>query len=103
DYGEPGRNEDYGKEDAAIEETSDPSPEQVDVDHRKESSRLDRVREVSKDPDTYAVASDGDDDDDEPIAKRLYQRSVSRMTPQSSMRAEDAGTTNKTKEKEDHK
>ncbi|KAL4344125.1 hypothetical protein AHAS_Ahas11G0147100 [Arachis hypogaea] len=37
DYGEPGRNEDYGKEDAAIEETSDPSPEQVDVDHRKVS------------------------------------------------------------------
>ncbi|XLU33905.1 hypothetical protein S245_069971, partial [Arachis hypogaea] len=103
DCGEPGRNEDDGKEDAAMEETSDPSPEQVDVDHRKESSRLDGVREVSKDPDTHAVASDGDDDDDEPIAKRLRRRSVSRMTPQSSMRAEDAGTTNKTKKKEDHK
>ncbi|QHN91373.1 uncharacterized protein DS421_17g574320 [Arachis hypogaea] len=85
DCGEPGRNEDDGKEDAALEETSDPSPEQVDVDHRKESSHLDGVREVSKDPDTHAVASDGDDDDDEPIAKRLRRRSVSRMTPQSSM------------------
>ncbi|XLT29670.1 hypothetical protein HN873_060962, partial [Arachis hypogaea] len=103
DCGEPGQNEDDGKEDATIEETSDPSPEQVDVDHRKEFSRWDGVREVSKHSDTHAVASDGDDDDDEPTAKRLRQRSVSRMTPQSSMMAEDAGTTNKTKEKENPK
>ncbi|XLS81070.1 hypothetical protein HN51_046901, partial [Arachis hypogaea] len=79
DCGEPGRNEDDGKEDAAIEDTSDPSPEQVDVDHRKESSRRDGVREVSKHPDTHAVASDGDDDDDEPIAKKLRRRSGSTM------------------------
>ncbi|XLU61923.1 hypothetical protein S245_021132, partial [Arachis hypogaea] len=103
DCGEPGQNEDDGKEDAAIEETSDPSPEQVDVDHRKESSRLDGVREVSNDSDTHAVASDGDDDDDEPIAKRLRRRSVSRMTPQSSMRVEHAGMIDNTKEKGDHK
>ncbi|XLR60982.1 hypothetical protein S83_011654, partial [Arachis hypogaea] len=99
DCGEPGWNEDDGKEDAAIEETSDPSIEQVDVDHRKESSRLDGVREVSNDSDTHAVASDGDDDDDEPIAKRLRRRSVSRMTLQSSMRVEHASMTDKTKEK----
>ncbi|RYR35322.1 hypothetical protein Ahy_A10g050483 [Arachis hypogaea] len=103
DCSEPGRDEDKGKEDASIEHRSDPSSEREDVEHRKESSRGHGVREAFKHPDTHAVASDGDDDDDKPIAKRLHRRSVSRMTPQSCMRAQDARTTNKTKEKEDPK
>ncbi|XLQ99672.1 hypothetical protein S83_065871, partial [Arachis hypogaea] len=76
DCSDPGGNDGRVMEGAAREDTIDTSPEREDVDHtiRPVSDRREGVRNGSMHTDAHAVASDGDDNDDEPIAKRLSQK-----------------------------
>ncbi|QHN78981.1 uncharacterized protein DS421_19g666140 [Arachis hypogaea] len=87
-------------EGATREDTMGTGLEREDANHtirpegcRKGSDRREGFRNGPMDTDAHAIASEGDDDDDEPIAKRLHRKHDWTRTPQSCMTEGETGTT----------
>ncbi|XP_072067262.1 uncharacterized protein [Arachis hypogaea] len=97
-------------EDDAREDTMDAGPKREDADHiirlvgcTKEFDKREDVTNGSMHTDAHVVASDGDDDDDEPIAKRMRQKYDWTRTPQPRITEGEIGTASETNKAENPK